>query len=110
LVEQLLVGDFRVDESFKGAARADEPEGFGSFPCARRKLAQQGEIKELEFAVRGNPLGGVFQEWCEKKIETLRGPFVDGALRGSELQRLRQLALAHELGVVDRPPEEGKRL
>src|SRR6184192_3906728 len=44
LVEQLLVGDFRIDEFLKLGARADELDGFGGFLGRRRKLVKHGKV------------------------------------------------------------------
>lgn len=59
LVEELLVGDFRVDELLESFARANELDGFGSLFRRWGKFVQHGKIKELKFHVGGNPLGYV---------------------------------------------------
>src|SRR6059058_3796086 len=55
----------------EGLARADEFDSFRSF-LRRRKLVQHRKIKKLKFHIRRNPLGNVFEQRREKKIETLR--------------------------------------
>src|SRR5207253_9508125 len=52
LVEQLLVGDFRIDEFLKLGARADELDGFGGFLGRRRKLVKHGKVEQLELHIR----------------------------------------------------------
>src|SRR5215471_12034819 len=81
LIEQLLIGDFRVDELPEGIARADELDSLGSFLRCRRKFVQDREIKELKLDIGGNPTGNVFQQRGEEEIETLRCPLVNRTLR-----------------------------
>lgn len=86
LVEELLVGDFRVDELLESVTRADEFDGFGGFFCGGRELVQHGKIEELKLDVRRNSFGDVFEQRREKKVEALRGPLVDGTFGGAKLQ------------------------
>src|SRR5205823_8731666 len=77
-----------VEQLLEGLARADEFDSFRSF-LRRRKLVQHRKIKKLKFHIRRNPLGNVFEQRREKKIETLRGP--------PELQRILQRHLQRDL-------------
>src|SRR2546429_7753004 len=69
LVEQLLVGDFRIDEFLKLGARADELDGFGGFLGRRRKLVKHGKVEQLELHIRRNALRNVFQQRRQEKVE-----------------------------------------
>src|SRR5215468_6722150 len=59
LIQQLLVGDLRVDELPEGLARTDELDGLGSLFGHGRELVQHGKIEQLKFHIRGNALGKV---------------------------------------------------
>jgi len=56
LIEQLLVGDFCVDELLEGLARADELDRLRCFLGCRRKFVQHREIEKLKRHIRGNAL------------------------------------------------------
>jgi hypothetical protein len=57
LIEKLLVRDFGVHELLDGGARTNEFDGFGSPFGAGREFVEDGKVEELEFHVRGNPVG-----------------------------------------------------
>ncbi len=57
LIKKLLVRDFGVHELLDRGARTNEFDGFGSAFGAGREFVEDGKVEELEFHVRGNPVG-----------------------------------------------------
>lgn len=77
LIEQLLVGDFRIDELSQSFTRANEFDGLGGFSCRGREFVEHGKIEKLKFDVRRNAVGNILQQGSQKKVEALGGAPVD---------------------------------
>ena len=84
LIEELLVGDFGVDELLEGGTRANEFDRFGGALGAGGEFVQNGKVEELEFHVGRNPVGQVFKLRGEEEVKALGRTLVDGAFLRTE--------------------------
>ena len=88
LIQELLVRNLSVHELFESGSQANKLNRLGSAFVAGRELVEDRKIKELEFYVRGNPVGQVFELGGKKEVKALGGAFVDGASGWAELERV----------------------
>src|SRR6516165_9895754 len=101
LIEQLLIRDFSVNELLHRRPGADKLDCFGTLSRAGGQSTNHREIVQLEFHIRGNSPGEIFQKRSEKEVETLRGPLVNRTLRAVELEGVFERHLQREFVLED---------